>query len=48
LERTVAVEEQPKFVGNFESIGMDTHAPVGDVGNDAVKRRRADPELDLR
>ena len=48
LERTIAVEEQSKFVGNFKSIGMDPHAPVGDVGNDAVERRGADPELDLR
>src|ERR1700693_1585335 len=48
LERTVSDEEQPEFVGNFESICMDTDAPVGDVGNDAVERRGADPELDLR
>src|ERR1700733_9903776 len=48
FEWTVAREEESKFIGDVESVGVDTHASVGNVGNEAVERRCADPELDLR
>jgi hypothetical protein len=48
FEWTVAREEQSKFIGDVESIGVDTHASIRNVGNEAVERRCANPELDLR
>jgi hypothetical protein len=37
-----------KFVGKVESISIDPHAGVGNVGNEAVARWIALYELDLR
>jgi hypothetical protein len=48
LEWAIAREQQHEFVWYVESIGMDTYAAIGNVGNDAVNRRGADPELNLR
>jgi hypothetical protein len=45
---TVTGYEQHEFVGHFAPIEIESHATVGNVDNEAVVWRRADPELDLR
>lgn len=43
-----AAGQQHKFLGHMKSVGMDTHAPVGGVCNDAIEWGYVVPELDFR
>jgi hypothetical protein len=44
----VAGEEQHKLIGNVKSKGIDPYTTTGNIGNEAVARWIALPELDLR
>jgi hypothetical protein len=46
LADTIAREEQDEFIQNLETIDMNPHAFGGNIGNEAVARRNANPELD--
>jgi hypothetical protein len=48
LGGTVSRKEQYEFIGNVETIGIEPHAAVGNVGHTAVTWRSAIPGLDLR
>jgi hypothetical protein len=39
-------EEQHEFIENLESVDMNSHAFGGNIGNEAIARRNANPELD--
>jgi hypothetical protein len=45
LAGTIAGEKQFEFIGKVESIGINPHAAVGNVGDKAVARRRTIPDL---
>ena len=44
----VAGKEQNEFIWNIEFKGINAHAAVGNIGNEAVAWRRAAPKLDFR
>ena len=46
LGEFIAVEEQHEFIENVDSIDMKSNALRGDIGDEAVTRGNANPELD--